>query len=225
MPFVTAVSQPDQGTEIAAPPTPTAPRPARQGEEKRDPASAAGPTAAAPQTPGIAAMPGDIGSDQVAVAGPGDVLPVSAAPPGPSAATPQSAPTAPAAPVTPAALGPVLVALAADPGRGMVEITLSPEDLGTLQVQVHDDAAGLRILVLAERADTSDLLRRHGEVLRTELAAAGLGHATFHFGQRGDSAPQPAPSPPRPFSGTGPTAADPMPPPPMHPGGALNLRL
>jgi hypothetical protein len=177
-----------------------------------------------PVDPGVAADGRMPAADATGASGPG-----LAQPGGPGAGAPSATGQQAAGAPLPPALAPAIATLATASG-GMVEITLSPVELGTVQVQVIDEGDGLRVVLLAERAETADLLRRHGDQLRADLAASGLGQASLHFGQRDGAAPQGAPpgragdsSPGQPA-----TVADrpaPPPRPPFSAGGALHLRL
>jgi hypothetical protein len=109
-----------------------------------------------------------------------------------------------------------------------VEIRLDPPELGRLQIHLAPTDGGLQALVLAERPETHDLLRRHAELLARELGAAGFrdvqldfaaggqaapGRDEARFVSRADAAPAAAPEP------------TPTPPPRRLVAGGLDIRL
>jgi hypothetical protein len=68
---------------------------------------------------------------------------------------------------------------------GPVEIALNPEELGRVRMQMTTGEAGLTLLVLADRPETLDLLRRHIDILAQEYRALGYASLEFAFGQQG----------------------------------------
>ena len=68
-----------------------------------------------------------------------------------------------------------------------VEITLNPEELGKLRMTVTTNEGGISVSLLAERAETTELLRRHIEILSQEFQALGYSDISFNFGGGGDS--------------------------------------
>jgi hypothetical protein len=68
---------------------------------------------------------------------------------------------------------------------GRVEIRLSPEELGSVRLQLHQGESGLTVTVQAERPETLDLMRRNIDQLARDLADAGYGEASFSFDQHG----------------------------------------
>lgn len=95
-----------------------------------------------------------------------------------------------AAPVqaTPTQLAPLVLAAARQNGPADITVTLSPEELGTLHLRVAMDGDSLRVTMLADRPETLDLLRRHGEQLLAELRTLGFGGASLGFGSSGGNA-------------------------------------
>jgi hypothetical protein len=82
----------------------------------------------------------------------------------------------------------VIRQLVMDAGRlqdGPIEIRLSPEELGSVRMQLVTSDAGLTVHVHADRPETLDLLRRHAEMLARELASAGYETAGFSFSGEG----------------------------------------
>ena len=75
---------------------------------------------------------------------------------------------------------------------GPVEIALSPAELGHLRMSIVVEGDGLQIHLTADRAETLDLLRRHGDLLQEEMRAAGFTGASLSFGSSGGQAEQPS---------------------------------
>jgi hypothetical protein len=94
-------------------------------------------------------------------------------------------PAARMAPAPPQAIAaPVGVAIVAVRDR-QVELRLDPPELGRVQIQLETTETGLRGMVLTERPETLDLMRRHADMLQRELAAAGYDHVDLGFAQGG----------------------------------------
>lgn len=73
---------------------------------------------------------------------------------------------------------------------GILEITLSPEELGRLRLSMSRDGEGILVTVQAERSETLELMRRNVDLLAQDLRALGYEGATFDFGQwRGEGQP------------------------------------
>jgi flagellar hook-length control protein FliK len=73
-------------------------------------------------------------------------------------------------------------------GRGTVEITLTPEELGQVRLTVKShDTNGATIILQADRPETLDLMRRHVELLAQEMRDIGYGELTFTFQDRDQS--------------------------------------
>ncbi len=81
-----------------------------------------------------------------------------------------------------------IAAAVAQAGGGMVEIRLDPPELGRVQIRLEPAEDGLRAVVLAERADTQDLLRRNADQLARELAEAGYARVSLDFAAGGERA-------------------------------------
>ena len=77
--------------------------------------------------------------------------------------------------------------LARRPASGPVELVLSPEELGRVRLVMTMDHGALNVSVVAERAETQDLMRRHIETLAQDLRAVGYRDVSFSFGS-GDGA-------------------------------------
>lgn len=68
-------------------------------------------------------------------------------------------------------------------GGGPVEITLSPEELGRVRMTLASGEGGLVLQLVADRADTLDLMRRHIDQLAQDFRAMGFERLSFAFGQ------------------------------------------
>ncbi|MFD1913700.1 flagellar hook-length control protein FliK [Halodurantibacterium flavum] len=90
---------------------------------------------------------------------------------------------------------PVLAQIAevlADSPPGQVELRLSPEELGRVQLRLGSSQNDLVVFVQAERPETLELFRRNIEGLAQEFRNIGFGGIAFHFGQSsGGGAPNP----------------------------------
>jgi flagellar hook-length control protein FliK len=80
-----------------------------------------------------------------------------------------------------------IVSATATPTRdGGVEIRLDPPELGRLSIEFARGEDGVvTAMVAAERPETLDIMRRHGELLLRELARFGIGDASLQFSSRG----------------------------------------
>ena len=113
---------------------------------------------------------------------------------------------------------------------GTVEIRLDPPELGRVQIHLTPTDGGLQAVVLADRPETGDLLRRHAAELARELGEAGYGEVSLDFAAGGEAPRDEAPAPPprdgwtAPLAAVEPTAAAPAPA--ARPGsGPLDIRL
>lgn len=66
---------------------------------------------------------------------------------------------------------------------GLIEVSLSPIELGAIRFEMQQGPDGLHVHLAIERPETGDLVRRHVDQLVADLRAAGLGQATLSFGQ------------------------------------------
>ncbi|MFA7432393.1 MAG: flagellar hook-length control protein FliK [Gemmobacter sp.] len=66
-----------------------------------------------------------------------------------------------------------------------LELRLWPEELGVLRMTLTPEGDSIRVAILADRAETFDLLRRHGADLVAEFRALGFGGVRFSFGHGG----------------------------------------
>ncbi|MFY0620340.1 MAG: flagellar hook-length control protein FliK [Pelagimonas sp.] len=69
--------------------------------------------------------------------------------------------------------------------NGGVEIRLSPEELGSVRLQMAPSEHGMVVTIQADRPETLDLMRRNIDQLAQDLAAAGYEGAEFSFGDDG----------------------------------------
>ncbi len=68
-----------------------------------------------------------------------------------------------------------------------VEIRLDPPELGRVQIHLTPVDGGVQAMVLSDRPETSDLLRRHAEALARELGEAGYGNVDLSFATGGET--------------------------------------
>ena len=61
------------------------------------------------------------------------------------------------------------------------EIVLNPPELGAVRIVISRDPQGLLVTLLAERPEALDLMRRHVDLLRQDLAAQGEAGARLDF--------------------------------------------
>lgn len=70
-------------------------------------------------------------------------------------------------------------------GTGRTDILLDPQDLGRVRLSLEGNEAGLVVIIAAERAETSDLLRRNADLLLAEFREAGYENLSFSFAEQG----------------------------------------
>lgn len=75
------------------------------------------------------------------------------------------------------------------PNDGTVEIRLSPEELGRVKLSMVPGDVGMIVQLVAERAETLDLLRRHVDLLATDLQDLGYSGLEFSFSSEDREAP------------------------------------
>ncbi len=83
---------------------------------------------------------------------------------------------------------------------GQVEVTLAPEELGRVRLLMSGREHGLHVVVMAERPEVLDMLRRHAPALLEQFADTGAGDAALEFrqddgggdGRQDQAAPEPA---------------------------------
>lgn len=115
----------------------------------------------------------------------GELVPLSSGPDvtGFARAAERAAPTAQA---LPAGLGQQLAEAAARFPDRPLEVTLSPEELGRVRMSFATQDGALTMLVLADRPETLDLLRRHIDQLAQDFRDLGFQDLTFRFGDQPD---------------------------------------
>jgi hypothetical protein len=111
---------------------------------------------------------------------------------------------------------------------GMVEIALSPEELGRVRMSLHPSDSGITVNIATERPETHDLIRRHVEQLGAELRALGYGSVSFSFSGDGSAKPDRHPSAPGVATGSqtpDPAAPDTVPDSPRTVAAGLDMRM
>ena len=109
------------------------------------------------------------------------------------------------------------------------EVLLEPAELGRLRFEINQRGDGVQIVLMAERPETLELLRRNADQLLSDLKSMGFSGSELGFGSWGQESRQnealvfddsggdePAPLPPQPFG------AAPL---PRTATGGLDLRL
>ena len=66
----------------------------------------------------------------------------------------------------------------------VVEVRLSPEELGRVRLSFSPAESGMAVAILAERPETLELVRRHIDILASELRQQGHANLSFSFGQQ-----------------------------------------
>lgn len=79
---------------------------------------------------------------------------------------------------------------------GVTELSLAPEELGRLRMQMAPDGDSIRIVLSAERPETLDLLRRNVEQLAADLRQMGFASSSFSFSGWGGRPPVAPPAAP-----------------------------
>lgn len=86
------------------------------------------------------------------------------------------------APTAPRPVPQQLAAAVTGAADGRVEIRLDPEELGRVVLQMQSDGDRISLTITTERAETSDLLRRHLQELAQEFRALGYRSIDLGFG-------------------------------------------
>lgn len=68
----------------------------------------------------------------------------------------------------------------------VTELRLTPEELGLVRIELQTEGEKVSVTLIAERAETLDLLRRHSERLISELRNAGFSQLDLGFGNHRD---------------------------------------
>lgn len=66
-------------------------------------------------------------------------------------------------------------------GKGRFELTLSPVELGKVDMMLQENDNRLSLIINAERPETMDLIRRHIGLLELELRQMGLGNLSLQL--------------------------------------------
>ncbi len=106
-------------------------------------------------------------------------------------AAPHAAPASAASPRDVAAQLTLAIGSSSD---GQVDIRLDPPELGCVQIRLHaTETGGLQAVVLADRPETQDFLRRHADTLARDLGEAGYSDVSLEFASGGDARDREAP--------------------------------
>ena len=108
------------------------------------------------------------------------------------------------------------------------ELLLDPAELGRLRFEITQRGEGVQIVVMAERPETMDLLRRHADQLLDDLQAMGFSGSALGFGNWNGPPQQfqpPLPEAERVQTPFAVAVPFPTPPPPRDAVGGLDLRL
>lgn len=70
--------------------------------------------------------------------------------------------------------------------NGQAELALNPSELGRVRITVHTGDGVVTVQIVAERPETTDLLRRHIDVLAQDFRAIGYQNIAFSFGDQGN---------------------------------------
>ncbi|HHX88173.1 MAG TPA: flagellar hook-length control protein FliK [Paracoccus sp.] len=80
-----------------------------------------------------------------------------------------------------------IAARAVDLGHGRFELSLSPTELGKVDMLLQDGENRLTLFINAERPETMELIRRHISLLEQELRQMGLGTLSLQLGNGGSA--------------------------------------
>jgi hypothetical protein len=64
-----------------------------------------------------------------------------------------------------------------------IDVILNPVELGRVRITLVHSDVGMIVNVVAERAETLDLMRRHSDILGKEFSDLGYGQTDFTFGR------------------------------------------
>jgi flagellar hook-length control protein FliK len=76
----------------------------------------------------------------------------------------------------------IATAIGSGPSSGRIELRLDPPELGKVEILLEISEMSLRATVIAERPMVNEMLRRHGDVLLTQLQQAGFTGVDLQFG-------------------------------------------
>lgn len=83
--------------------------------------------------------------------------------------------------VAPHLIAQQIAASVAQPAATSTQIVLNPEELGSVRISLTTGDAGLVVNIVAERPETTDLLRRNIDSLMQEFASLGYDNPSFSF--------------------------------------------
>lgn len=86
--------------------------------------------------------------------------------------------------------GQMAAVISAKPGAGGVEIALNPEELGRVSITLNGRDDGMHLMIMAERPETLDLMRRHIALLSAEFEKLGYAGLSLDLGTSGDTPPE-----------------------------------
>jgi hypothetical protein len=139
----------------------------------------------------------DAGANAEAVRPDAAPMPAPGTPETPPGAPPQGAPFGPDQTryvIRQIAESPGLGAALSGQAGGIVELALSPQELGSVRIVLGTADGALTMQIAAERPETADLLRRNADLLLRDLHDAGIGNVSLHFGG-GQDTPHPSDRP------------------------------
>jgi flagellar hook-length control protein FliK len=96
-------------------------------------------------------------------------------------------------PDLPATASRVIVETAVQNANSLVELTLTPEELGRVKMTLSAQDGALSLSISAERPETLDLLRRNADSLLRDFRDLGYSSVDFQFQQNGRGRSSPAP--------------------------------
>ena len=126
------------------------------------------------EPPAPQASLGEAGGFEAALPGPSATMAVERAP----GADPRPGP----GPSSPPPVAQQLAAAITGTAEGRIEIRLDPEELGRVALQLQTDGDRVSLVITAERAETSELLRRHLHELAQDFRAMGYRSVDLGFG-------------------------------------------
>ena len=86
-----------------------------------------------------------------------------------------------------AKVSPTVVEMTKTGKNGPLDIALAPEELGRLTISIKQDGTSVHVTLTADRPETLDLMRRHGNDLVVDLRQSGFNSASLSFGMGGQS--------------------------------------
>ncbi len=104
-----------------------------------------------------------------------------------SASIAQPATQAARAEITRAIAGQMAATIQVRAASGIIEIALSPEELGRVYIALNGREDGMVLNIAAERPETLDLMRRHLAVLEAEFQSLGYGDISFDLSTSDDA--------------------------------------